>query len=125
MNFYVKSFLVIFAIALVIFAAHSLMSANPAFSLIKMYAFIAAATFASVSALKFAHQVAANQIALVYLATMMVKMGLAIVIFPQLIDDSLRLSKLQLLEFLVPYFLFLGLEALVVVKWLNKPEVEA
>ncbi|MDP5078672.1 MAG: hypothetical protein NWQ09_10150 [Nonlabens sp.] len=125
MNFYVKSFLVIFAIALVIFGAHSLMSANPAFSLIKMYAFIAAATFASVSALKFAHQVAANQIALVYLATMMVKMGLAIVIFPQLIDDSLRLSKLQLLEFLVPYFLFLGLEALVVVKWLNKPEVEA
>jgi hypothetical protein len=125
MNFYLKSFLIIIAIAFLLLGIHSAAGTNPAFSLIKVYTFISIATFASVSALKFAHQVAANQIALVYLATMMVKMGLAILVFPQLIDDAVKLSKLQLLEFLVPYFLFLGLEALVVIKWLNKTEVEA
>ena len=125
MNFYLKSFIIIVGIALFLYGVHSMLSTSTAFSLINVYAFIGLATFASVSALKFAHQVAANQIALVYLATMMVKMGLAILIFPQLIDDTIKLSKLELLEFLVPYFLFLAVEAVVVIKWLNKPEVEA
>lgn len=110
---------------MVFFAVHYLWIAYPTFPLVKLYLFIGFATFISTAALKFAHQVAANQIALVYLATMMVKMGLAILIFPQLIDDTLNLSKLQLLEFLVPYFLFLGLEAVVVIKWLTKTELEA
>ncbi len=125
MNFYVKSFLTILAITIVIFTIHYFWIAKPAFSLIKLYLFIGGATFASTAALKFAHQVAANQIALVYLATMMVKMGLAVIVFPQLIDDSMKLSKLELLEFLVPYFVFLSLEAIVVIKWLAKPELEA
>lgn len=121
-NFYLKAFLCILILTLLLGTIHNTLAVNSGFSIIKMYAFIGIATFLSASALKFAHSVAANQIALVYLATMFVKFGAAVLLFPELIDDSIKLSRVQLLHFLVPYFLFLALEAIIVIRWLNEKE---
>ena len=120
MNFYLKSFLFIAIMAVVGFFLHGYLQADPVFNLVKLYAFLGIATFLSVSGMHYLYSLVPNQLGYAFLVTVFVKFGAALLLFPQLIGDDPDLSRGEILSFLIPYFIFLGVETVLVVKWLNK-----
>lgn len=124
MNFYLKALVFICLLAISGFTIHGLVQAAPAFSLIKLYAFLGIATLGSVCVMRYLYNLVPNQLGYVFLVTVFVKFGLALILFPQLLSEEPSLTKTQILSFLVPYFCFLGVEAFMVINWLNKKTLE-
>jgi len=119
-NFYLKTFLVVLLLTAVFYGAHYLIVEDPAISLIKTYSFLGAATFITVSALKYVFGLVPDKLGFSFLALVFVKFGVVFLLFPELLSDDPKLSKVELLGFLAPYFIFLFMEAAIVIKWLNK-----
>lgn len=125
MNFYLKAFALILILALVGFGLHSFVEDFPAFDLYKLYGFLGIATLASVCGMYYLYQLVPNQLGYVFLVTVFVKFGIALILFPQLLEEEPALSKGQILSFLIPYFIFLTVEAFMVIKWLNNTPLES
>lgn len=124
MNFYLKAAILIVILAVIGYGLHNLVETTPAFSLVKLYAFIGLATLGSVCAMHYLYELVPNQLGYVFLVTMFVKFGLALILFPQLLNAEPSLTKGQILSFLIPYFLFLSIEAFLVINWLNKTDLK-
>lgn len=120
MNFYLKTFFALLLLTAVFYGTHSLIVHNPSISLIKTYSFLGAATFITVSSLKYVYGLVPDKLGFPFLALVFVKFGVVFLLFPELLSDDPKLSKIELLGFLVPYFIFLFMEAIIVIKWLNK-----
>jgi len=120
LNFYLKSFLAIGIAAILAYFFHGYVQQQPVFDLVKLYSFIGIATFLSVSGMHYLYSLVPNQLGFVFLVTVFVKFGAALLLFPQLLGSEPELTKQEILSFLIPYFLFLSIEAILVVKWLNK-----
>ncbi|AGC76477.1 hypothetical protein LX97_01141 [Nonlabens dokdonensis] len=125
MNFYLKAFVLILAMSLLSFGIHTFAEQSPAFNLIKLYSFLGVATLLSVCAMYYLYDLVPNQLGYAFLVTVFVKFGVALILFPQLLSDEPSLSKTQILSFLIPYFIFLAVEAFMVIKWLNDTPLEA
>lgn len=125
MNFYLKALLLIASLATIGFVIHTFLEEQPAFDLIKLYSFLGIATLASVCGMYYLYQLVPNQLGYVFLVTVFVKFGAALILFPQLLSDEPSLNKGQILSFLIPYFLFLTVEAIMVIKWLNNTPLAA
>lgn len=93
---------------------------DPSIPLMKTYAFLGAATFITVGVLKFIFGLVPDKLGYAFLALVFVKFGAVFLIFPELLSENPKLSKVELLGFLAPYFIFLFIEAAIVIKWLNK-----
>lgn len=119
-NFYLKTFILVFFLTLIVYGAHFLLVENSAISLIKTYSFLGAATFITVSALKYVFGLVPDKLGFAFLALVFVKFGAVFLLFPELLNDEPKLSKVEILGFLGPYFIFLFIEATIVIKWLNK-----
>lgn len=61
-----------------------------------------------------------DQIGVIFLVSVMFKIGAALVIFPQLLNGEPPLSTLELLNFLIAYFCYLAIEGFLVARWLNR-----
>jgi len=120
LNFYIKSLIAVTVTALAIFFIHDYLQPESAFDLIKLYSFLGIATFLSVSGMHYLYSIVPNQLGYTFLVTVFVKFGAALLLFPQLLSDEADLSRMEILSFLIPYFLFLSIEAVLVIKWLNK-----
>lgn len=120
MNFYLKSVLFIGIFTVLGYFLHQFINPNTAISLIKIYSFLGIATFLTVLALRFVQLYVPDNLGYAFLALVFLKLGAVIFIFPEIISDAPKLSKVQLLHFLAPYAIFLITEATIVIKWLNK-----
>ncbi len=125
MNFYLKAFLLILALAVVGFGLHYFIEESPVFKLYQLYIFLGSATFASVCGMHYLYELVPNQLGYVFLVTVFVKFGAALILFPQLLSQEPPLTKAQILSFLIPYFTFLAVEAFVVIKWLTNTTLES
>lgn len=125
MNFYLKAFVLLLILSLAAYGLHYSIEAIPVFSLIKLYSFLFIATLGSVSGMHYLFQIVPNQLGYAFLVTVFVKFGAAIILFPQLMSEQPSLSTTQILSFLIPYFLFLTVEAFMVIKWLNKTPLDS
>lgn len=102
------------------YSLHYFVVDKPAISLIKIYAFLGAATFITVSVLKFVFELVPDKLGYAFLALVFIKFGAIFLTFPELLSENPKLSKVDLLAFLAPYFIFLFIEVAIVIKWLNK-----
>lgn len=89
------------------------------FSLLKLYSFLFISTALSVALLVFLIRNAQDKAAYAFMAIIFIKGGLAIFLFPQLLADNPKLTRPELLQFLLPYFGFLILETWCLVHLLN------
>lgn len=119
MNFYLKTFIVVAVLSVGAYFLHGWWIVDPAISIVRIYIFLGAATFVTVSALKFVHSYVPDKLGYGFLGLIFIKCGAAIVLFPELIAEDPALSKAELLGFLAPYFIFLFIEVGIVIKWLN------
>ncbi|PQJ31398.1 hypothetical protein BST92_05435 [Nonlabens arenilitoris] len=119
MNFYLKTFLLLLLLSLSIFGIHYLIVDHPTIPLWKTYSFLGVAAFITVSALKYVFGLVPDKLGFAFLALVFIKFGIVLIMFPELITGP-SLSKVEVLGFLIPYFIFLFLEAAIVIKWLNK-----
>jgi hypothetical protein len=119
MNFYLKAFILTAVVSVISYFAHSALVSDPTISLTSIYVFFGIATYATVSTLKFTMVVSSNRLGLVFLGLVILKFGGIFIFFPELIDDDIQLTKLDLLGFLAPYFIFLFLEIIILHKWLS------
>jgi hypothetical protein len=99
---------------------HHFVVDHQAISIIKIYTFLGTATFITVSALKFVFELVPDKLGYAFLALVFIKFGAIFLTFPELLSENPKLSKLDLLSFLAPYFIFLFIEVAIVIKWLNK-----
>ncbi|MGJ8683907.1 MAG: hypothetical protein ACSHWW_04750 [Nonlabens sp.] len=120
MNFYLKAFLLILLSSILLLGIHYFMVEDPAISLLKTYSFLGAAAFITVSALKYIFGLVPDKLGFAFLALVFVKFGVVLLLFPELLSEDPKLSKTELLAFLAPYFIFLFMEAAIVINWLNK-----
>jgi hypothetical protein len=120
LNFYLKSFLLIAAMAVACYFFHGYVQEDPVFNLVKLYTFLGIATFISVSGMHYLYALVPKQLGYTFLVTVFVKFGAALLLFPQLLSDDPDLTRAEILSFLIPYFLFLSIETILVTKWLNK-----
>ncbi len=125
MNFYFKAFLLILAMSLIGFGMHSYVEELAVFDLYKLYSFLGIATLGSVCGMYYLYQLVPDQLGYVFLVTVFVKFGAALVLFPQLLSEEPSLTNGQILSFLLPYFMFLAIEAFMVIKWLNDNPLES
>jgi hypothetical protein len=125
MNFYFKAFLLILAMSLIGFGMHSYVEELAVFDLYKLYSFLGIATLGSVCGMYYLYQLVPDQLGYVFLVTVFVKFGAALVLFPQLLSEEPSLTNGQILSFLLPYFMFLAIEAFMVIKWLNHNLLES
>ncbi|MFT4838132.1 MAG: hypothetical protein ACJAWA_001335 [Nonlabens sp.] len=125
MNFYLKAFLLILVLTSVSISLHYFIEESPVFHLYKLYIFLGSATFASVCGMHYLYQLVPDQLGYVFLVTVFVKFGAALILFPQLLSQEPPLTKGQILTFLIPYFTFLAVEAFMVIKWLNNNTLES
>jgi hypothetical protein len=125
MNFYFKAFLLILAMSLIGFGMHSYVGELAVFDLYKLYSFLGIATLGSVCGMYYLYQLVPDQLGYVFLVTVFVKFGAALVLFPQLLSEEPSLTNGQILSFLLPYFMFLAIEAFMVIKWLNHNPLES
>ncbi|MFB0903463.1 MAG: hypothetical protein QMB11_03700 [Nonlabens sp.] len=125
MNFYFKAFLLILVMAVIGFGMHSYVVEFSVFDLYNLYSFLGIATLGSVFGMYYLYQLVPDQLGYVFLVTVFVKFGAALVLFPQLLSEEPSLSKGQILSFLLPYFIFLAVEAFMVIKWLNDNPLES
>ena len=125
MDFYLKAFLLMLVLALIGLGTHSFLEESPAFDLYKLYGFLGVATLLSVCGMYYLYQLVPNQLGYVFLVTVFVKFGVVLILFPQLLSEEPSLSKAQILSFLIPYFIFLAVEAFMVIKWLNNTSLES
>jgi len=119
MNFYLKAFLILLLISFTGFGVHYLIVDHPVIPLWKTYLFLGAAAFVTVSALKYVFELVPDKLGFAFLALVFIKFGIVLILFPELITGP-SLSRVEVLGFLIPYFIFLFLEATIVIKWLNK-----
>ena len=125
MNFYLKVSVLLLFLSLSLFGLHHVMDTNPIFDLIKMYSFLFLATLGFVCGMYYLFQLVPNQLGYVFLVTVFVKFGTALILFPQLLQTEPALTRGQTLSFLIPYFVFLAVEVLMVIKWLNKMPLDS
>jgi len=119
MNFYLKTFLVLGLLTFIFFGIHYFLGIGSVFLLWEIYVFLFCATYATICGLRFSFKFNEQTVAYIYLLAMTIKFGLAILFFPDLLNSSKQVTIFNLLEFLFPYFVFLIIETLIVVKWLN------
>ncbi len=119
MNFYIKAFLLTAVLSIVSYFIHSAIVSDSIIPLYSIYLFFGIATFATVAILKFTMVVSSNKLGLVFLALVIMKFVGIFIFFPELIDDGIQLTKLDLLGFMMPYFIFLFLEIIILHKWLS------
>ncbi|KQC32310.1 hypothetical protein AAU57_02435 [Nonlabens sp. YIK11] len=119
MKFYLKTFLIVAFLTVAAYFLHSWWIVDPAIPLARTYIFLGTATFVTVSALRFVHFYVPEKLGYAFMAAIFVKCGLAIVCFPELIVKNSGLNLMEVLGFLVPYFIFLFIEVVIVIKWLN------
>lgn len=118
MNFYLKTFLSLIVITAAVYGLHFLMVDEPAIPLWKTYTFLSIAALITVSGLKYIFGLVPDKLGFAFLALVFVKFGVVLILFPELIGEP-SLPKREILGFLTPYFIFLFIEATIVVKWLN------
>lgn len=119
MNFYVKSLAAITVITFLLYAAHFFLIPAGEISLVKIYLFLGIAGYFTVAALNYVHTIASEKLGFVFIAILMVKIGAALLIFPELLAEEESLSRVDKLHLLVPYFIYLMIESAIVIKWLN------
>lgn len=93
------------------------------FILWKIYLFQAIATFilcASFQIISEKSEKYKDQLGFLYLAAMVAKVGLFSLFFSDILFSTLVLSRLDSFSLLIPIFLFLFLEVVIIVKILNK-----
>lgn len=93
------------------------------FTLWKIYLFQGLATFALCSSFEVIAQKSQkyrDQLGFLYLAAMVLKVAVFSLFFKNILFSSLVLSKVDSLSLLIPIFLFLFLEVVVIVKILNR-----
>jgi len=93
------------------------------FNLWSIYLFQGIATFilcASFEVISQKSQQLKDQLGFLYLAAMAIKVGLFCIFFQEILFSSLVLSKTDSASLLIPIFLFLFLEVMIIVKILNR-----
>lgn len=93
------------------------------FNLWNIYLFQGIATFILCASFEFISQKSQqlkDQLGFLYLAAMAVKVGLFCIFFQNILFSSLVLSKTDSASLLIPIFLFLFLEVMIIVKILNR-----
>ncbi|MAP81662.1 MAG: hypothetical protein CL526_11310 [Aequorivita sp.] len=93
------------------------------FSLWNIYLFQGIATLVLCIAFEFISQKSQqlrDQLGFLYLGAMALKVGLFCMVFSNILFSSLVLSRTDSLSLLIPVFLFLFLEVLIIVKILNR-----
>ncbi|QJP33838.1 hypothetical protein F0365_05175 [Nonlabens sp. Ci31] len=120
MNFYLKTFLLVLFLSAAVYSVHYFLVEDPSISLIKTYTFLGAATFITVCVLKLVFGLVPDKLGYAFLALVFVKFGAVFLLFPELLSEDPKLSKVEILGFLSPYFIFLFMEAAIVINWLNK-----
>lgn len=93
------------------------------FNLWNIYLFQGIATLILCASFEFISQKSQqlkDQLGFLYLAAMAIKVGLFCLFFNSILFSSLVLSKTDSLSLLIPIFLFLFLEVLIIVKILNR-----
>lgn len=119
MNFYLKTFVFILILSLTAFGIHSWWIENPAISLVKTYSFLGAITFITISVFNLIFKYGPDNLGYSFLLAITIKCGITLLFFPELILKEYHLSVLDVLGFLIPYFIFLFIEVAFVIKWLN------
>src|SRR5690554_6690153 len=93
------------------------------FTLWKIYLFQCLATFALCASFEIIVQKSKNyrdQLGFLYLAAMVLKVAIFSLFFSDILFSSLVLTKTDSLSLLIPIFLFLFLEVMIIVKILNR-----
>lgn len=93
------------------------------FSLWNIYLFQAVATFllcASFKVISEKSEKYKDQLGFLYLAAMVAKVGIFSLLFSDILFSTLVLSRMDSLSLLIPIFLFLFLEVVIIVKILNQ-----
>lgn len=96
---------------------------DPPFTLWQIYLFQCVATFALVTVFEVISRKSKSyrdQLGFLYLAAMAVKVGLFSIFFSNILFSSLVLSRADSLSLLIPIFLYLFLEVMIIVKILNR-----
>ena len=89
------------------------------FSLFKVYLFHVIASAIVYACIEGVAYRMADNAGYVYLGTVFLKIGFFVLIFPMAISGEVKLELFEKLSFIVPLFLFLGLEGLFIGKLLN------
>ncbi len=119
-NPYLKLLAGIVIITAALCAGHAFLIKKHAIPLWRLYTFLGVATFITAAVLRWMQWHMADKVHIGFIAMISVKLGLAVILFPELLQNDPALSRPEILAFLVPYFLYLFIEIMIVVKWLNK-----
>lgn len=117
--------IIVFTLILVVafassyFLQTSFMSTKLSFSLFNVYLFHAVAAFIVYSSIEALAVKLASQAGYAYLAAIMIKMGLFVILFQESVLSGSSLTKPERLSLIIPLFLFLIIEAIGVSKLLN------
>lgn len=92
------------------------------FSLLQVYAFHAIAAFIVYAIVEFIASVLPTQAGYAYLASIFIKIGVFVLVFNASVFAKDNLSRPERISLVVPLFLFLITEAIVISKLLNKKQ---
>jgi len=68
--------------------------------------------------LRFLYDLVPDQVGVIFLVAIMLKIGAALIVFPMLLNGSI--STLETVSFLVAYLSYLTIEAVALARWLNR-----
>jgi hypothetical protein len=85
-----------------------------------IHLFLFLTTLAITLGLRFLYNLVPDQVGLIFLVSIMVKIGAALIVFPELLARDSGMSTLEVLNFLIAYLSYLGIEAVALARWLNK-----
>jgi hypothetical protein len=118
-NFYLKTFILVLILSLTAFGVHSWWIENPVISLIKTYTFLGGITVITICIFNLIFKYSPGNLGYSFLLAIVIKCGITLLLFPELIIKDYNLSIVDVLGFLIPYFIFLFIEVVLVIKWLN------
>ncbi|MGB5942582.1 MAG: hypothetical protein WBG71_06840 [Leeuwenhoekiella sp.] len=123
MNFLTKTVAGLTLLALILFFCHYFIIGGnlvmtSGISLVTCYIYLYLLTLGIVLAMHYLKGIMPAQVGYVFLMGIFVKMGFAVLLFPQLLAKET--PKAEILGFLVPYLLFLLVEVVVIYKTLSE-----
>ncbi|MEP3837358.1 MAG: DUF6168 family protein [Algibacter sp.] len=110
-------FLLLFGVGYGIHSA--VINSNPSFSLLNVYLFFAISAVLVYATVEGVFSKLPNQAGYAYLMMMFLKIGAFVLIFQKSVFSEVLLTRLERVNLVVPLFLFLIVEAVVVGKLLN------
>ena len=119
MNFYLKTILLVAIFSVATYFLHSWLIPDPAISLIRSYTFLGSITIITICVFNLIFKYSPGNLGYSFLLAIVLKCGVTLLFFPELIVRDYNLNITDVLGFLIPYFMFLIIEVVLVTKWLN------